>query len=119
MAQLRQIPVLRSACKAAGVGRTTVHDWRNANPEFAAKMDTAMQEAHDRLEGRVYEAALDGDTGLMKWILSRRRPEVWGDRQTLEHTGPGGGPAEINVHWDKARTDTLEKKIRRMAGEDV
>lgn len=32
-----------------------------------------------------------------KWLLSKLRPEVYGDRQQLEHSGPGGGKLEVVV----------------------
>ena len=39
-----------------------------------------------------------------RWLLSRRRPQVYGDRMALEHTGPGGSPIfpTVEVVWHDA-----------------
>ena len=29
------------------------------------------------------------------WVASRRDPKRWGDRQAVEHSGPGGGPVGV------------------------
>ena len=49
-----------AAAKAAGVGRRTVYDWRDASPAFAAAMDDAAEEAGDELESEARRRAVDG-----------------------------------------------------------
>ena len=31
---------------------------------------------------------------MKKWDIGRRAPKIFGDKQTLEHTGEGGGPVQ-------------------------
>ena len=31
---------------------------------------------------------------MLRWIMARRAPKRYGDKQTLEHTGEGGGPVQ-------------------------
>lgn len=47
-----------------------------------------------------------------KWILSKLKPEKYGKRQRLEHSGPDGGPIEVDV--DDAR-ERLAQEISNMA----
>ncbi len=32
-----------------------------------------------------------------RWLLSRRRPQVWGDKLSLEHSGKDGGPVVFTL----------------------
>ncbi len=89
-----------AAAKAAGVSRNTIYARRRANPEFAALFNEAEQKALDNLELCIYKGALEGDLKAAMWFLSRRRPEKWGDRMALEHTGADGGPIQTSVGVD-------------------
>jgi hypothetical protein len=60
LAALRRNGVITTACEAAGVGRTTVYDKRNADPVFAIAWDEALVEAADRIEAEVIRRAIDG-----------------------------------------------------------
>lgn len=60
LAALREYPVMRHACEASGVDRTTAWKNRNADPEFAAACDEAMQEGIDKAEKEAYRRAVHG-----------------------------------------------------------
>ena len=49
------------------------------------------------------QAAMNGDSATARWYLSRKRPEEFGDRLAVEHTGAGGGPIQtgltVEVNW--------------------
>ena len=64
---------------------------------FAAKWDAAIEEAIDGIELAVTNASLQGDMATARWFLSRRRPQVYGDRMALEHQGKDGGPVVVTV----------------------
>ena len=41
--------------------------------------------------------AIDGSDTLLIFMLKARRPEKFKDRQSHEHSGPGGGPIEARA----------------------
>ncbi len=40
-----------------------------------------------------------------KWLLSKMRPDKYGDRTALEHTGPGGAPLTVTVEFVKPKAE--------------
>ncbi len=40
-----------------------------------------------------------------KWLLSKMRPDKYGDRTALEHTGPGGAPLVVTVEFVKPKEE--------------
>ena len=110
--------VASAAARTAGVQRTTVYERRNNNPEFAALWAEAEQDAIDAIELAVWNAVIaEGDMQTGRWILSRRRPEKWGDKMALEHSGPDGGPIEVEHQVDVAKV--LSDPAARKALEDL
>lgn len=76
------------AARAAGIGRRTAYDWREADPEFAAAWDEAEQTAADALEAEAWTRATTGKSDRMLEILLKgHRPEKFVDRIKAEHTG--------------------------------
>ncbi len=51
---------ITAAAKAAGVDRSTPYRWREAEPEFAAAWDDAVERACDLLEAEAWTRAVDG-----------------------------------------------------------
>jgi hypothetical protein len=61
---------------------------------------------------KVDEVPKMSDT-LLIFLLKARRPEVYRERQQIQHTGPSGGPVEITVS-EKSRIqlgEAVEKRI--------
>jgi len=96
------------AAKAAGATRNTFYKHRREEPEFAAAWDEAYEIGTDRLEDVLQVRALEGNTAELIFALKSRRPERYRDNTRIEHTGPGGGPIEIDV-------DARESLARRIA----
>jgi len=95
------------------VGRTTVHEWRDQDPAFAAAWDDAIDEATDALEAEARRRAVDGheeyvismgqivrdpETGkplkqkkysdaLTTLLLKAHRPEKFRERYDVQQTG--------------------------------
>lgn len=110
LVELAQRGNITDACKAAGIGRRTVYDWREADPAFAAAWDDAISTAVDTAEREAWRRAVEGidkpligrvgkdedgvitvikeysDTILLR-LLSAHRPEKWRERQQVEHSG--------------------------------
>lgn len=60
LAALREMPVIRHACTAAGVDRTTAWRAREADPDFAAAEREAMEEGIDRAEQEAFRRGVVG-----------------------------------------------------------
>jgi hypothetical protein len=58
--RLAQTANIHAACLAAGVGRQTVYDRRNADADFARAMAEALEDACDLLEAEARRRAHDG-----------------------------------------------------------
>lgn len=110
---LSKVPNVSAAASAAGVSRPVVYEHRNADSEFAAAWDDALEQSTDELVGECYRRARHGcekpvfhqgeqcgtvreysDT-LAIFLLKAHRRSVYGDKQAVEHTGANGGPIEL------------------------
>ena len=104
---LRVSGVVSASCRAAGIDRKTAYKRRDSNAVFREAWETALNEALDAVELAVMRSGVEGtDMQTARWILSRRRPDVWGDKQDVTLTGPGGGPLQVEqtVHLPDPET---------------
>ena len=60
-AALQKTGVVAWAAKAAGVGRRTVYDHLQADPEFGERWQDALDSAADTLEGELIRRAMEGE----------------------------------------------------------
>lgn len=98
-----------------GVSEVTINAWKKAHPTFLKALKAGKDEADSNVAASLYKRALGTDrvppdtTACIFW-LKNRRPLEWRDKQSLEHSGPAGGPIEV-------RTAELRDKIAdRLAG---
>jgi len=61
LSALERTGVVGWAAKAVGVGRRTVYDHRQADPDFAEKWEEALDAAEDKLWGEVVWRAVEGE----------------------------------------------------------
>jgi hypothetical protein len=98
------------AASEAGVHRTTVYDWLKSDPEFAADVETAEKAVLERMEEEADRRAIQGmrkpvfyrgdvcghvqeySDNLLMFRMKALAPEKYRDRQSIEHSGPDGGP---------------------------
>ena len=115
---------LRGICSEEGMpAASTVCEWVLADPAFAERyararsigLDVLADEiqhiADTPLPGQIVKETEDGvetttkdmlehrrlQVDARKWLLSKLRPDKYGDRTALEHSGPGGEKLEIVV----------------------
>jgi len=82
------------AARAAGIGRRSVYDWRDADSAFAEAWKDAEESAADKLEQVAYERAIGGQSDrLLEILLKAHRPK-YREKQQVELTGKDGGPIE-------------------------
>jgi hypothetical protein len=60
LARLVEGASIHAAAAGAGIGRTTAYEWRDAEPEFAAAWDEAVEAGTDALEDEAVRRARDG-----------------------------------------------------------
>ena len=102
---LRERCNVSESARAAGIGRSTAYEWRDADPSFAAEWDDAEQEAADKLEREAWRRAVDGvdkpvtfqgmitatykeySDRMLEILLKGHRPEKFTDRIKAEHSG--------------------------------
>ena len=112
---LEKTGIVGWAAKAAGVGRRTVYDHRQADSDFAERWEEALDTAEDNLLGEVIRRAVEGeqvpvyykgkvvghttrksDTLLMFAVreMQRRRERVFPKDASLRRFFAGGAPTD-------------------------
>lgn len=123
---LAQTASVCRACQLARLGRRTVYDWRDADPDFAKAWDAALERGTDALEDEAVRRAFQGtlkpvyqqglrvgtireysDT-LLIFMLKARRPHRFRERHLLEHANADGKPFVVEApataspeEWDQ------------------
>jgi hypothetical protein len=113
LSRLSQGESLNAICQSSDdmPSHSTVCDWVLSNTQFADKYARARSKGLDVIAEQIVsisdEAAVSAQnegTGsaevqaaklrvdARKWLLSKLRPERYGDRQAIEHSGPAGAP---------------------------
>lgn len=101
---------ITKSCEISGLPRRTAYDARNADPDFRAKWDAAIDLGTDGLEDEAVRRGREGcdkpvyqggklvgyvreySDALLVTMLKARRPEKFKDRVASEHTGKDGSP---------------------------
>lgn len=109
----------RSACREFGFGMSTLFRWLRERSDFREQYVRAREESADTLvddmreieasEPDVQRAKLKCDN--RKWVAARMSPRKWGDRQQVEHTGPGvvSGDAMKPEDWASQYADKADE----------
>jgi len=87
IAALRNTANVRAACQAAGITRGGAYCARRRWKTFEAAWDEALEEALDGLEAIAWKRAQESSDKLLTFILTSRRPEVYGQRVRHMHDG--------------------------------
>jgi hypothetical protein len=82
LSALRTLPVIRVACKEAGISRKTAYQWRERDPEFRAQWDEAHEDGIDMLEATLHKRAREKDTLASIFLLKAWRPERYREHAT-------------------------------------
>ncbi|MCC6530941.1 MAG: hypothetical protein IT531_00190 [Burkholderiales bacterium] len=100
------------SAERACIGRDTAYDWRARDAEFLRAWESAIEQGTDLLEDEARRRAVDGipnpvyqggqrvgtvqmySDRLLELLLRARRPAVYRERQSVEHSGPNGGPLQ-------------------------
>jgi hypothetical protein len=118
---------LRSICRDEGMpSEVTVRRWAMDNTGgFAAQYAQARNLGLDALADEVIEIADTGSSDTQRdrlrfdarrWLLSKLAPKRYGDRQSVEVSGPDGAPIR---HVDLSGLSIAELQSIIKAGADV
>ncbi len=94
---LRAGNYLGTAARYAGIGESTLHEWRTKYPEFAEAVEKARADAEARMVAVIMKAA-PIHWQAAAWWLERSFPGRYGRRERIEHTGGDGGPVKVEVY---------------------
>jgi Helix-turn-helix domain len=89
---------IAEAATRAGIGRRTVYEWRDADPDFRAELDSAVVDCVDRMEGKLQTLALKGDITALIFMLRSRKPEIYNPNLVLRRE-------MLRLALDKAKSD--------------
>jgi hypothetical protein len=102
-----------------GVSVRTIYRWQHDHEEFCQALKAGKDNADERVERSLYHKAvgytfdavkifqhqgqvieapyrehIPPDTTAAIFWLKNRRPDLWRDKQAVEHSGPNGAPIE-------------------------
>ena len=117
---------IEDACEAVGIDPRTYYHWLkrgkdeedrinadiaptpNETPflQFFQAVRKAQADGIMQHVMNIDHHAKNGTWQASAWILERKQPRKWGRFDRTEHTGPDGGPININVS-----TEDLERKV--------
>lgn len=102
----------------------TVSRWLNDYPSFHSQYARAREQQADAYFERVLDVASDQnrdpndrriEVDALKWTAGKLRPKIYGEKQTVEHTGEDGGPIQtvdlsgLSLDEKKALRDLVRK----------
>jgi hypothetical protein len=94
------------ACRASGVGRTTVYTWRNRDEAFEKRYKEVRAIVLDDLEGELFSRARKSDR-LLVFVLESRFPEVYGRKVKVD------GAATVTTLDPEKLKNKTEEEIER------
>lgn len=92
---------MSEAARSAGVGRTSLFDWRRDDPEFDAQVLAAVEEGTDSLITVARNRAKEKSDLLMIFLLKQRDPSFRDNHQIQIDTG-----GSLNNLFDALRNST-------------
>ena len=85
----KSLGVVTTACRKAGIGRTTYYDWLNNDPQFKKDVESIQDIALDFAESQLHRQIAENNTSATIFYLKtkgKRRGYV----ERTEHTGIEG-----------------------------
>jgi len=97
-----------TACRAAGINRSTVYRERQRNEEFALAWADTEEGVTDMLEAEALRRAMEDSDRLLIMLLRARRPAVYREGVRVEHAGKiEHGPAGLEALSDAELIERL------------
>lgn len=100
-----------ASARAAGIGRQTAYDWREADPEFAKEWASAEEEAADLLEETAWNRATGPDKSdrMLEILLKGHRPNKFVEKRLIGSDPEHPLPAAVSLDASKLSTEALRE----------
>jgi len=109
LAVLAEGSTVEIAARACGKDRSTCYRRRQADKEFAEAWDTAIESGTDLIEQRLIERAMNYSDQLILALMKARRPDVWKERHSVEHS---------RVDFSEARAELERMATKLLTSKD-
>lgn len=96
LAALRHMPVIRHACDAVGINRSTAWRAREADAAFAKEWDEAMADGVDKAEAAAFHRGVDG---FDEPVVDKGRLAYRYERYTITHEHAETGQPVEEEKW--------------------
>ena len=120
LAALRDMPVVRHACDAVGIHRTTAWRAREADEQFAQDWDDAMEDGMDKAEQAAFRRGVEGwhepviDKGRLSYAYKRNEDGSY--EPVLDDKGQPV-PLTVRKHSDSLLQFVLKGRRRGTYGD--
>jgi len=92
----KSLGVVTTACKIAGVGRTTYYEWYKEDQDFRNKVDDLQNVALDFAESQLHKQIADNSTSATIFYLKTKgKKRGYVERQEI--TGADGTPSNVKI----------------------
>ena len=108
----RDTGVVRLACHAVGIDRSTPYHLKDRDPEFKRLWEEAEEDAADILEAEARNRARKGSDTLMIFLLKNIRPQKFRETVRNEQVGADDAPpirhsVSLKINDARNRPDDL------------
>ena len=103
------------SCAYAGISRDTYYDWMKRVTGLSDRLDDLRENPIIRAKRRIINQ-LDNDTNVSFRFLEKEKPEDYGERLKIEHSGQITQNSDFDPEVEALRLEYIEKmreKIRK------
>jgi len=107
---------VKHAATVAGVTRQTIYNWKKRDDNFRKIMDEIDDDNVETVESVLLKKCLSGNITAIKYYLSCKRPEIWGNKITVQN----GDLSEIDNMDNEQLTKLiieLEQEVKKSEAE--
>jgi len=107
-----------TACDLVGISTPTYYDWKmrgDKGEEPFSSFLSAIKEAEAKAEDnalQVIQGANKDSWQSAAWYLERRKPDRWGKKERIEHSGNKEKPVALSIDYKKLKDDDLRELDR-------